>query len=198
MNEEKFPEIAEAIYEKGFCALPNFIDEEAVEALLQIFSQKRSMLREAGIGNKENLVQEKNIRGDKILWLEKNEDVQLDKYFFGHIELLMTALNRRCYLGLNDFEFHFAAYEPGTFYKRHKDVFRNDDARKISAILYLNRNWKPGDGGELMIYHESEIKVEPRAGTMVVFESHIEHEVLISRAERISVTGWLKSTENIL
>jgi SM-20-related protein len=93
---------------------------------------------------------------------------------------------------LNDYEFHFACYEAGTFYRRHKDVFSNDDSRKISAVLYLNKNWKSGDGGELVIYEKEEIKAEPKAGALVVFESHIEHEVLTSHTERISITGWIK------
>jgi SM-20-related protein len=195
--DKKFENIAEAIHSRGFCVHENFLDEESVNALLKIFDEKRNSLKEAGIGKQENFSRAKDIRGDKVLWLEKNGSELLDKYFFGTLEELMTALNRRCFLGLNDHEFHFACYESGTFYRRHKDVFSNDDARKISVVLYLNKNWKPGDGGELMIYEKEEIKTEPKAGTLVVFESHIEHEVLISNTERISITGWIKRKKDL-
>jgi SM-20-related protein len=190
--DQKFENIAEDIYSKGFCVYNNFLNEEAADALLTVFNEKKSLLKEAGIGKQENFSKTKNIRGDKILWLEKNENELLDNFFFNPLKELITMLNRRCFLGLNDYEFHFACYEAGTFYRRHRDVFSNDDSRKISLVLYLNKNWKTGDGGELMIYGKEEAKTEPKAGTLVVFESHIEHEVLTSHKERISITGWLK------
>jgi SM-20-related protein len=193
----KFENIAETIYSQGFCVYEHFLDEEAIDSLLKVFDEKRNSLKEAGIGKQENFAKTRNIRGDKILWLEKSENQLMDKYFFSPLEELITMLNRRCFLGLNDYEFHFACYEAGTFYRRHKDVFSNDDSRKISVVLYLNKNWKTGDGGELMIYEKGEIKTEPKAGTLVVFESHIEHEVLTSNTERISITGWIKIKKDL-
>ena len=49
-----------------------------------------------------------------------------------------------------------------------------------------------------MIYEKGEVKTEPKAGTLVVFESHIEHEVLTSNTERISITGWIKRKKDFL
>jgi SM-20-related protein len=196
--DQKFENIAEAVYSQGFCVCENFLGVEAVDALLAVFNEKRNFLKEAGIGKQESFAKTKSIRGDKILWLEKNENKLLDKFFFEPLENVVIMLNRRCFLGLNDHEFHFACYEAGTFYRRHKDIFSNDDSRKISVVLYLNKNRKAGDGGELVIYEKGEIKTEPKAGTLVVFESHIEHEVLTSNAERISITGWIKRKKDLL
>ena len=62
----------------------------------------------------------------------------------------------------------------------------------------MNRNWENNHEGELILYaNNEEIKVSPKAGTVVVFESHLEHEVLPSNAERISFTGWLKNSKHI-
>ena len=61
-------------------------------------------------------------------------------------------------------------------------------------IMYLNANWKEGDGGELVIYKENEtIKIPPSLGRMVFFDSEkYEHEVLPTSVTRMSITGWLK------
>lgn len=173
----------------------NFISEQQVDQLLAVFETKQNELKTAGIGKNENYTKAESIRNDKIVWLENDEPV-LKEIFFEPISELISVLNRH-FLGINDHEFHFAKYEPGAFYKRHKDAFSNDDARKISVVLYLNKNWKEGDGGELNIYNEQTTTVKPKAGTLVVFESHLEHEVLQSNTNRLSITGWLKRKKQL-
>ena len=61
-------------------------------------------------------------------------------------------------------------------------------------MLYLNRDWKPEDGGRLRIYGEtSHTDIDPVGGTLVCFMSReSEHEVLESFAGRCSFTGWFK------
>ncbi|MBA3665095.1 MAG: 2OG-Fe(II) oxygenase [Bacteroidetes bacterium] len=195
----KIDALAESIYSKGFEVSEAFFSGQEVDALLSVFQKNEDLFKEAGIGKNKEYTRIKDIRSDKILWLNKGTDEIIDEVFFYRIETLSVALNRRCFLGLNSSEFHFAKYEPGTFYKRHKDIFNSDDARKISAIIYLNKNWKESDGGELVIYtEEKNITVEPKAGTLVLFESSIEHEVRISTANRYSITGWLKSVKGLV
>jgi SM-20-related protein len=195
--QEKTENITNLIYSKGFAVQESFLSGEEVDLLLNVFDEKRNSLKEAGIGNKEKNLNDSTIRGDKTVWLERGEKESLDKIFYEPIEKIMQALNRRCFLGLNDSEFHFALYEKGTFYKRHKDAFKSDDARKISVVLYLNKNWKKADGGELNLYGEETICVEPKAGTLVVFESNLEHEVLENQKDRVSITGWMKSGKSL-
>jgi len=189
----KTNKIIDSFYSDGYCIFENFLDEKGIDILLKIFNTKQTELKTAGIGKNENFIHEKNIRSDKIVWVEKNESKECDLIFFSEIESLIQSLNQRCFLGLNNFEFHFAKYEPGDFYKRHKDAFTNDDARKISVVLYLNKNWNKGDGGELNIYKDKTICVQPKAGTLVLFESEYEHEVLQSNKNRLSLTGWLRN-----
>jgi SM-20-related protein len=67
--------------------------------------------------------------------------------------------------------------------------------RKV--VYYLNIDWIPADGGNLLIYStennvEKTITIAPLAGRLVCFESEkLDHEVTEAFAERYSVTGWL-------
>ena len=65
---------------------------------------------------------------------------------------LRDALNRRLLLGLHELEAHYALYPAGAHYDRHRDRFRDDDARVLSAVLYLNRDWTEADAGALRLY----------------------------------------------
>lgn len=91
------------------------------------------------------------IRGDHIQWIEPGEAGASDTYL-GLMDSLREALNRGLFLGLEDFECHFALYPPGAFYKRHVDRFRDDDRRMVSAVIYLNSQWLPEHGGQLRMY----------------------------------------------
>src|SRR5690606_29905544 len=140
--------------------------------------------KKAAIGNKLNETIEKTVRGDFILWLNEKDDGVAEKIFFSKINSLVEYLNRTCFLGILQKEFHYAVYPKGTFYKRHLDTFQNDDRRRLSLVCYLNdENWKPDNGGELVIYkNENGIEVPksiyPLPGRVVIFESQVlEHEV---------------------
>lgn len=91
------------------------------------------------------------IRGDHIQWLEPGQAEASDAYL-ALMDSLREALNRGLFLGLEDFECHFAMYPPGAFYKRHVDRFRDDDRRMVSAVIYLNSQWLPEHGGQLRMY----------------------------------------------
>ncbi|MGZ4042202.1 MAG: 2OG-Fe(II) oxygenase [Bacteroidia bacterium] len=197
--EDKITVLIESVYDKGYAVREDFFDIKESQELLSSLQKSETQMKNAGIGKEKDYTHVKEIRSDKIRWLDKGENASIDKLFFDTMEYIKLALNRKCFLGLNTVEFHFAKYEPGTFYKRHKDIFNSDDARKMSLIVYLNPNWKEGDGGELKIYdEENEITVQPKAGTLVLFESHIEHEVMMSYSNRYSITGWLKSEKFVL
>jgi len=89
---------------------------------------------------------------------------------------------------------HYALYPPGAGYARHRDRFRDDDARVLSCVLYLNHGWTSDDGGALRLYVDDRaIDVMPQAGTFVAFlAADFDHEVLPARRERASLTGWLR------
>jgi SM-20-related protein len=115
------------------------------------------------------------------------------KEFFDLKSELIEKLRRICFISLSGSEFHIAKYPEGSHYDRHLDQFNERSNRQITVLIYLNENWKEGDGGELVIYKgEQEIIVEPIARRLLLFKSDvIEHEVLTTNVPRYSLTGWL-------
>lgn len=154
-------------------------------------------LRLAGIGNRDNSVIEQSIRRDKIFWLDKNKLKESEKLFFGLIDEFVIYLNRTCFTGITSYEFHYALYEKGAFYKKHLDQFKIDSGRAFSMIIYLNVGWATEDGGQLKIYKKAEVQlVSPDNRKCVFFKSdELPHEVLISNKSRMSITGWLKTRD---
>ncbi|MES2964077.1 MAG: 2OG-Fe(II) oxygenase [Bdellovibrionota bacterium] len=180
----------------GWVVHPGWMDGAFALEILELGKalHARGEFKLAGVGRGEQTKTALDIRRDEICWIE-SEQGTVARNFLAALEQLRVTLNRELFLGLHDFEAHFAAYPPGGFYDRHIDRFKSDDARTISAVLYLNENWQRADGGELAIFDSSgESKnVEPRLGTLVLFESAtVEHAVLESKAERWSIAIWFR------
>lgn len=153
-----------------------------------------SRLKLAGTGESKSVAFRGNFRGDIIYWLDrKNNDVH-ENSFFDLMDLFVQYLNDTCYTGITSYEFHYTLYQTGTCYKKHLDQFRENDSRKYSMIMYLNKNWIQEDGGELCIHHAAGLQnISPNNGKSVFFQSNeLEHEVLITNKPRMSITGWLK------
>lgn len=148
----------------------------------------------AGIGNQFVIQQERAIRSDKIHWISNQSSHRFEANFVGQVSGFSQYLNRTCFTGIRDWEFHYACFEQGNFYKRHFDRFKNDESRKFSVVTYLNDDWTEDDGGQLVLYlPKGDLTILPKWGTTVVFKSDlIEHEVLPAKRNRYSVTGWLK------
>lgn len=187
--------IADGLATRNYAIVDNFLSDEEVRAILEVFAlhQENERFKRAGIGKSENLQYDRSIRGDYIKWIDPKQAMPAVQIFLQKIDDLKDYLNRTCFLGIKDYETHFTIYPPGSFYKKHLDQFKNDGARKISFICYLNTRWQPGDGGELRLYLEDGISdVTPTAGKLACFRSEIiEHEVLLSRKDRFSLTGWM-------
>ena len=155
--------------------------------------------RKARVGRGSSTEVRAEIRGDQVLWLEPNGTSIEQIAYLAELELLRLALNRRFFLGLFDFEGHFAIYPEGAFYKPHLDRHASTSERIITVILYLNPDWQPGDGGELKLWTTSGEKsgafklIEPRLGTMVCFlAGDFWHEVMPANKTRMSITGWFR------
>lgn len=163
--------------------------------------RKRSVegeLTPAGVGRGPTSEIREAIRGDQIQWIEPGQAEACDSYL-ALMDSLREAINRGLYLGLEDFECHFALYPPGAFYLKHLDRFRDDDRRAVSAVLYLNEAWLPNEGGQLRMYLEDrgEYDVLPTGGCLVVFLSgEVPHEVLPATRDRLSLTGWFRRRGN--
>lgn len=186
------------LLEQQYSVVDDFFTSEEVEGLRNILLAKyeEDEFKKAAIGNQFNEQIIKTIRGDFISWINESDLVKEEKIFFDKVNHFKDYMNRTCFLGIQEHEFHYAVYPKGTFYKRHLDVFNNDDSRKLSLVCYLNdENWQPEFGGELVIYKPlEEIKIYPLKGRVVIFESQIvEHEVRLVEKMRLSITGWLKT-----
>lgn len=172
----------------------NFISQQELVQINQEFDElyKQSLFKKAGIGKDSQI--NNQIRSDEILWWDFNNLTQTQQIIGTKLENLKVKINQELFLGLWDFEGHYAVYQKGSFYKKHIDTFKNDDKRTLSFVLYLNENWQPQDGGELQIYQENKIvKIDPVGGTLVCFLSReVEHEVLTANNTRKTFTGWFK------
>jgi SM-20-related protein len=148
----------------------------------------------AGIGRGPSRVERADIRGDRTLWLDERIYCAAESPLWTALAGLRAALNEAFFLGLNAFEGHYALYPPGAFYRRHRDSFRDDDARVISCVLYLNEDWSACDGGALRLHlPEGAHDILPTGGTLVCFVSEqFEHEVLPSMRERLAIAGWFR------
>lgn len=185
-----------------YSIIENFFTDNEVTLLRDslLLKHKIDAFKKAAIGNRVNETIAKSIRGDMIFWIDEHKGEPSEKLFFEKINNLINYLNKTCFMGILQKEFHYALYPEGTFYKRHLDTFQNDDRRKLSFVCYLNEaGWLPENGGELVLYLnnngvETEKVIYPFPGRVVVFESQIiEHEVKPVKKERLSITGWLKT-----
>ena len=156
--------------------------------------QNDEMMPAAGIGNEAVKDASQKMRSDKIYWLDKSHDNLFENEFLQQAEDFIERLNNTCYAGINAYEFHYAVYEEGSFYKRHKDQFKNNNHRKFSLITYLNEDWQAVDGGQLQVYQNDTMQqIQPCSQTAVLFKSdETEHEVIKTNRSRMSITGWLK------
>lgn len=181
--------------DKGFIAIDSFISTETVRGISEeIETIKRTgQLKNAGIGKQDNFQVNSTERGDSIHWIDPNESGTHTKEFLNKIDELILELNRNFYLGIRDFECHHTEYPAGTFYKKHVDRHKSGSSRIVSAVLYLNEDWKKEDGGQLIIYHENGAADEilPQAGRLAIFLSEKEHEVKVTHRPRKSITGWM-------
>ena len=200
VSETELGRITETLARDGYAVIPHFLDSDTCAALAAEGHQQidSGMLKAAGVGQGSEHSLRDEIRSDHILWLDENNAEPLQKQYLALLEAYRQQVNQQLFLGLFEFEGHLALYPPGSFYKRHLDRFRDDDRRTVTAILYLNEEWKESDGGQLRFYPNGESEEEyvdilPEAGTLVTFLSHdYWHEVLPGNRDRMSITGWFK------
>lgn len=188
--------LIDVLVEQSYYVWPNAIDGKLCQALLTEAHayQTSGELQRAGIGRGHDHQLNRKVRGDKIKWLDGQSPAQ--QSYLAQMADLQQSLNRTLFLGLFEYECHFALYQPGDFYKKHYDSFKAQANRVVTTVLYLNPNWRAENGGELVIYTgktEETIKVSPAMGTLVVFMSEeIPHEVFPASEERFSIAGWFR------
>lgn len=188
----------DALHRHGWSQHAAFLSPELTRELATqcVLAQRDGRMKAAGTGSGRAPGVDRAIRGDSIAWLEAGQSGACDQYL-GVMEQLRQQLNRELFLGLDEYESHFALYAPGAFYRAHLDRFRDDDQRTVSVVIYLNADWLPGQGGALRLYPHGEgaasLDIAPEAGRMVMFLSAgMLHEVLPTLRERLSLAGWFR------
>ncbi|MCG6657447.1 2OG-Fe(II) oxygenase [Halomonas campisalis] len=162
---------------------------------------ERDALTAAGIGRGREHHLEREIRGDAIRWLDRESLAQ--RRYLGGMAELQRELNQTLFLGLFEYEAHFAHYPPGAGYRRHLDSFRGRANRVVSTVGYLNPDWPADGGGEMVIFDtqapEREVaRVRPAAGTFACFLSEsVPHEVLPAGRPRASIAGWFRRNASL-
>ena len=149
----------------------------------------------AAVGRGEQRMHDTSIRGDVIKWLDDTQAA--DRAFLALMEGLRVGLNRQLYLGLLDYECHYASYPVGAHYDKHVDTLSGQKNRLLSTVVFLNNEWAPIDGGELVLYRAANqraiAKIQPKPGLMVLFLSEdFPHEVLPAARCRHSIAGWFR------
>jgi SM-20-related protein len=191
MNQEN---LIISLIQHGWFHWENFLPLQLVDELKNELNE--NILRPSKIGKKE--ISDLSIRKDFIFWLDNDAKSEIQDRYLKKMDELMSILNRELFLGLKQFEGHFARYDKNGFYKKHLDQFQNNNQRLISVISYLN---SPKSGGELRIYSKKnkdiiDAEIIPKAGNMICFLSNdIYHEVLATNDERLSIAGWLRTNQ---
>ncbi|MBC7750250.1 MAG: 2OG-Fe(II) oxygenase [Candidatus Saccharibacteria bacterium] len=146
------------------------------------------------------------VRSDSTHWIDEQDLIGAD--YLDALFGLGDALNQSLYLGIRCVEAHYAQYEVGQFYARHRDNPRDSNVRAISTVLYLNsaednlqahQDWLAEWGGELRLedLHHTAHDILPIANRLVVFQSDLPHEVLPATQTRRSIAGWLRRDERL-
>ncbi|MCB9990089.1 MAG: 2OG-Fe(II) oxygenase [Rhodospirillales bacterium] len=183
--------------EKGWAVCPGYLEAARYSSLQDDLYRcdREGKFTPAGIGRQDDNTLLPSIRNDRTLWLSKTNPAQAA--FLLLMEKLRCDLNRDLFLGLFEYEAHYALYDPGGFYKKHLDSLRGEKNRIVSTVLYLNTEWTEDQGGQLVIYDpqsgQRQAEILPAGGTLVVFLSEdIPHEVIPASRERCSIAGWFR------
>jgi SM-20-related protein len=189
-----FDAIIAAFYQHGWVWLPDFLSPQLNAALLHE-AQHKAVLRPAGIGRQSDHQLNQQVRRDATQWFDGQSAAQ--QHYLALMAQLQLVFNRRCFLGLFDFECHFARYNQGDYYHKHLDAFSGRSNRVLTTVSYLNSVHR---GGELALYNEDDVLIAqllPTAGSLVLFESErFPHAVLPAVDTRYSIAGWFRKNSS--
>lgn len=193
-GNSSFHAAADALATDGWCIVPDLLEPAQIRALAAECTAMHDakLLRPAGTGAGRTT---SALRGDSTHWFVEGAMSAPQQAFADRIDALRSVLNRELMLGLVECESHYAVYRPGAGYARHLDRLRHSDARVVSAVFYLNEDWRETDGGALRLYlaDGSARDIFPQAGTLLLFLSaRFEHEVLPAMRDRMSIACWMR------
>ncbi|MCL2916646.1 2OG-Fe(II) oxygenase [Shewanella litorisediminis] len=194
-SESVLDGIADAIVDRGYICIDNLFEPEVVARLRdKVFAEADATFKPASIGRGQEQHRNTDIRRDSIRWLEPH--CAVDNSYLLLMESLKNGLNRRLFMGLFDYESHYALYRPGAFYKKHVDALKGSQNRILTTVFFMNPEWQPDHGGVLKLYEEDDSLIEelaPLMGRLVIFLSErFPHEVMPTNVDRASIAGWFR------
>lgn len=192
--DPEFVVAANALATDGWCVLPNLLTEGETRALADECAAMHDakLLLPARTGAARHA---SGLRGDNTHWFASDTASKPQQVFAERLDALRVHLSRTLMLGLVECESHYAVYRPGAGYARHLDRLRDNDARVVSCVYYLNQRWQASDGGALRLYlaDGSMRDIYPHAGNLLLFLSgQFEHEVLPATRDRMSIASWMR------
>ncbi|KAA0707588.1 Egl nine -like protein 1 [Triplophysa tibetana] len=184
----------------GICVVDNFLGDEIGSSILE---DVRGLYLTGGFTDGQLVSQRsdssKDIRGDKITWVEGKEP-GCERIAF--LMSRMDDLIRHCNGKLDNYKINgrtkaMVACYPGngTGYVRHVDN-PNGDGRCVTCIYYLNKDWDAKEhGGLLRIFPEGTAQfadIEPKFDRLLFFWSDRRnpHEVQLAYVTRYAITVW--------
>lgn len=188
--------IAECLERVGYIVLPApLLKKLSTQLLARCQDDNQGRFNAAKVGRGQAKKQIDTVRGDVICWLDDLDDV--DQAYLAWMEELRIGLNAALFLGLFDYECHYAIYGAGAGYARHSDVLAGKKNRVLSTVYYLNEEWQSCDGGELLLFAPAGdaiiATINPEFGTMIIFLSEsFPHQVLAAHHARRSIAGWFR------
>ena len=186
-------QVLDDLNEYGFAIINDAYSIEYTQSLVQECSTHLAEFRAAGV--QSGVIS--HIRSDHILWIGEQQPIA--QQHIHTLEQLSQILNQAFYLGIKQVEAHFACYNTGEFYALHRDNPQQKNDRMISTVFYLHQHWQADWGGQLRLqdtqgqWHI----IEPTPNRLVIFQSDLLHEVLLSKQQRLSITAWLRSGNDI-
>jgi len=192
-----FQHIPQQLADTGYCILESPLPDKVTQGLYQrVSTLSKNEFSQASIGRQDGFHLDNSYRTDKIHWLGTTNPAEI--VFLEWMEHLRVSINRELFMGLFDYEAHFAHYAPGTFYKRHLDAFKGSSNRVVTTVFYLNPHWDENNGGEILLYENKTSqkpfeKISPHMGRLVLFLSdQFPHEVIAAQRDRYSIAGWFR------
>ena len=186
-------QVLDDLNEYGFAIINDAYSIEYTQSLVQECSTHLAEFRAAGV--QSGVIS--HIRSDHILWID--DQLLIVQHHLHALQQLSENLNQAFYLGIKEVEAHFACYNAGEFYALHRDNPQQKNDRVISTVFYLHEHWQADWGGQLHLQDKQNDWhiIEPQPNRLVIFQSDLLHEVLLSKQQRLSITAWLRSGNSI-
>jgi len=212
--------LAKQLDEVGFVIIDDFMPEEmarAVKASNVNLYQQSEMEEGATTGGNERVGIPH--RGDVLKWIGYDGATEASRCvcaFVDHIEKAVQSIGNAAQevapqvaTAMSSIQWRsetmltcYPAAQRARYF-RHTDN-SSGNGRLLTALVYLNENWKQGDGGELRLFYPGEknlkvrMEVEPLWNRLLLFwsDDRSPHEVLSACQDRFAATVWFYDQTN--